>query len=271
MPLRPIVLSLAATLCLCAPAGAQAPAPDPALVRALAPSGTLRAIINLGNPVLARRPDGETRARGVSVDLAEELGRRLGVPVEQVVVTAAGRAVETMRAGGGDIGFFAIDPARSDGIAFSHPYVNIEGAYLVRDGSPIRTMAEVDRAGVRIAVGLNSAYDLFLTREIRTASLVRVPTSPQVVRDFLAQNLDVAAGVRQQLEADMGRFPGLRMIPGTFMTIHQAMGMPAARGPEAAALLTAFVEEMKVSGFVAAALRRHEIDGANVAPVGPAR
>jgi polar amino acid transport system substrate-binding protein len=267
-----LIIGAAALAAAASPVTAQdARRPDSAVIRALAPSGTLRAIINLGNPVLARRADGEARARGVSVDLADELGRRLGVPVEQVVVPAAGRAVETMRAGGGDIGFFAIDPARSEGIVFSHPYVNIVGAYLVREASPIRAMAEVDRPGIRIAVGQGSAYDLFLTREIRAATLVRVPTSPQVVRDFLAQDLEVAAGVKQQLEADMRRTPGLRLLPGAFMTIHQAMGMPAGRDPAGHAFLTAFVEEMKASGFVAAALARHGVEGADVAPAGPAR
>jgi polar amino acid transport system substrate-binding protein len=241
------------------------------LAEAFAPQGVLRAVINLGNPVLAKRTDPQTSPSGVSVDLAMELGRRLGLTVEPVVVTSAGAAVETMRKGEADIGFFAIDPARSDGVVFSTPYVNIEGAYAVRENAPIRSIAEVDRPGVRIAVGNNSAYDLFLKREIKAATLVRAPTSQTVVAEFLAQNLDVAANVRQQLEADMKKTPGLRLLPGSFMTINQAMGLATGRDPEGQAYLARFVEEMKASGFVAQALKRHGIEGAAVAPAGPAR
>jgi ABC-type amino acid transport substrate-binding protein len=256
---RTALLALAATPALAQPAPAS-------LARAFAPEGKLRAVINLGNPILAGRVSESVPPHGVSVDLARALAQRLGVELEMVVVNAAGRAVETMRAGRVDIGFFAVDPARSQGIEFSPPYIEIEGAYLVRDASPITRMEDVDRPGTRIVVGLNSAYDLFLTREIRQASLVRAPTSPAVVEEFLRQGLDVAAGVRQQLEADQERFPGLRLLPGRFMVIHQAMGLAAGRDPAALAYLTAFVEEMKATGFVAAALGRHGIQGASVAP-----
>jgi polar amino acid transport system substrate-binding protein len=239
------------------------------LAGAFAPQGALRAVINLGNPVLARQTQGQAAPSGVSVDMANELARRIGVVVEPVVVTSAGAAVETMRKGEADIGFFAIDPARGDGIVFSTPYVNIEGAYAVREGSPMRSMDEVDRAGVRIAVGRNSAYDLFLTRAVKNAELVRAPTSQAVVPLFMEQNLDVAANVKQQLEADSRRAPGtIRILPGSFMTIHQAMGFQAGRDGEANAYLTRFVEEMKSSGFVAEALKRHGIEGAAVAPQG---
>ncbi len=240
------------------------------LADAFAPQGALRAVINLGNAVLARRADAQGPATGVSVDLAAELGRRLGLAVDPLVVASAGAAVEAMRKGDADIGFFAIDPARSAGIVFSTPYVNIEGAYAVREDSPLRTLADVDRPGVRIAVGLNSAYDLYLSREIKAATLVRAPTSQAVVPLFVEQNLEVAANVKQQLEADLARHPGrLRMLPGSFMAINQAMGIAAGRSPEATAYLSAFVEEMKASGFVAEALRRHGIEGAKVAPPGP--
>jgi polar amino acid transport system substrate-binding protein len=241
------------------------------LAEAFGPQGVLRAVINLGNPVLAKRADPQAAPTGVSVDLANELGRRIGLTVEPVVVTSAGAAVETMRKGDADIGFFAIDPARRDGIAFSTPYINIEGAYAVREGSPIKSREDVDRPGVRIAVGLNSAYDLFLKREIRQATLVHAPTSQAVVPQFVEQNLDVAANVRQQLEADMKRHPGLRMLPGSFMTINQAMGFAAGRDAAGLAYLTRFVEDMKASGFLAEGLRRHGIEGAAVAPAGGVR
>lgn len=239
------------------------------LADAFAPMGALRAIINFGNPVLARRTSETEPPTGVSVDIATELARRIGVPIEFVVVPTAGKAVETLRAGAADVGFFAIDPQRSQGIGFSAPYVLIEGAYLVREASPLKTLADVDKPGIRIAVGAKSAYDLFLTREIKAATLVRTNSSAEVISAFLGQNLDVAAGVRQQLEADQAKTPGLRFLPGAFMTIQQAMGMPSDRAPEARAYLARYVEELKASGFVAAALTRHGQPGASVAP--PAR
>ncbi len=255
---RAALLTLVAT-----PALAQAPSP---LARAFAPEGRLRAVINLGNPILAGRASESGPPHGVSVDLAHALARRLGLELEMVIVPAAGRAVETVRSGRADLGFFAVDPARSQGIAFTAPYIEIEGAYLVRDASPLTRLEQVDMPGTRIMVGLNSAYDLNLTREIRQATLLRAPTSPAVVEEFLRQGVDVAAGVRQQLEADAARLTGLRLLPGCFMVIHQAMGLAAGRDPAALAYLTAFVEEMKASGFVAAALARHGIQGATVAP-----
>jgi len=233
---------------------------------AVAPTGTLRAVINVGNPIFANRAPGDPTPRGVSVDLAQELARRLGVPLALIVVPSAGRAVETMRAENADIGFFALDPSRGQGIDFTAPYVEIEGTYLVRNDSPITTIEEVDRRGIRVAVGFNSAYDLFLRREIRSATLVRVPTSPAVVEEFLRQTIDVAAGVRQQLEADAQRFPGLRVLPGRFMVIQQAMGLPSGRDAAGLAYVSDFIEEMKASGFIAAALARHGIEGAAVAP-----
>jgi len=166
-----------------------------------------------------------------------------------------------------DIGFFAVDPLRSAGIAFTAPYVLIEGCYLVPDESLIRANDEVDRAGRSVVVGKGSAYDLYLTRELRNATIVRAPTSPTVVDTFIEQKADVAAGVRQQLEADAQRLGGLRLLDGRFMVIQQAMGTPKGRGPAAPAFLAAFVEEMKASGFVANALARHGIQGASVAPL----
>lgn len=207
--------------------------------------------------------------QGVSIDLAQELGRRLGVPVDLVSVDSAGKSVEVVSSGQADIGFFAVDPVRGKGVSFSAPYVVIEGAYLVRAESPITDNGQVDRAGVTITVGKGSAYDLFLTREIKQAKLERAPTSPKVVDEFLARKLDVAAGVRQQLEADARRLPGLRVLPGRFMVIEQAMGVPANRDAAAQRTVQRFVEDVKRSGFVENALRKHGIDGAAVAP--PAR
>jgi polar amino acid transport system substrate-binding protein len=236
-----------------------------AAVADLAPNGKIRAAINFGNPILATKDAATGEARGVSVDLARELGRRAGVPVELVPFDTAGNVVAAFQAGKVDIGFVAIDPARAADISYTDPYVVIEGSYLVTRDSPIRSNAEVDRAGTRVVVGAKSAYDLFLSRELKHAMIVRAPSSPAVVDFFVAQKLDVAAGVKQQLEADAKRVPGLRLLDGRFMVINQAMGTP--RGRDAGVqYLRDFVATMKSSGFVAEALKRHGIEGAAVAP-----
>lgn len=241
---------------------------DSPLTTVFAPTGRLRASINLGNPILANRDPLTGEAVGVSVDLARTFAERLGLPLELVVLETAGKSVDAVRQEQADIGFFAIDPLRGQEIAFTGPYVLIEGCYLVRADSLLQRNEEVDRPGLRVTVGGGSAYDLYLSREIKQAQLVRAPSSPAVVETFLAQGHDVAAGVRQQLEADARRFPGLRLLPDRFMVIRQAMGCPKSRGPAASEHLGAFVEEMKASGFVADALQRHAIQGATVAPAG---
>ncbi|MFX1803077.1 ABC transporter substrate-binding protein [Paraburkholderia sp. A1RO-5] len=240
---------------------------DSATVNAFAPTGTLRASINLGNPILANRDPQSGEPIGVSVDLARAFAQRLGVPLELVVFDAAGKSVEAVSDERSDFGFFAVDPKRGETIAFTAPYVLIEGFYLVREASPIRTNADVDQPHNRVAVGKGSAYDLFLTRELKAAPIVRAPTSPTVVQTFLEQELEVAAGVKQQLEADAAKVGGLRLLNERFMVIRQAMGVAKSRGETAAEVLREFVEDMKRSGFVAEALERHRIAGASVAPL----
>ncbi|NLP63440.1 ABC transporter substrate-binding protein [Paraburkholderia sacchari] len=239
---------------------------DSAIVDAFAPTGTLRASINLGNPILAGRDPASGEASGVSVDLARAFAQQLGVPLELVLFDTAAQSVEAVSEERADFGFFAVDPKRGETIAFTAPYVLIEGFYLVRDDSPVRANAEVDQPHNRVAVGKGSAYDLFLTRELKAAQIVRAPSSPAVVQTFLDQGLEVAAGVKQQLEADARKTPGLRLLDERFMVIRQAMGVAKQRGPRAAAVLGEFVEAMKASGFVAESLARHGIEGASVAP-----
>jgi len=234
--------------------------------QALAPGGRLRAAINVGNPILARLDPATGQPAGVSVDLAARLAALLGASLELVVFDAAGKSVEGVAADKADCGFFAVDPKRGEAIAFTAPYVLIEGCYLVRKDSPIRDNGEVDQAGLTVVVGKGSAYDLFLTRELAQATILRAPTSPAVVDTFMESGADVAAGVRQQLEIDARRLGGLRLLDGRFMVIRQAMGTARSRGPRAAALLSDFVEDAKASGFVAEALARHGIQGASVAP-----
>jgi polar amino acid transport system substrate-binding protein len=235
------------------------------LVHAFAPGGKLRASINTGNAVLAAK-DPAAGAKGVSVDLAAEFARRLGVALELVIFDTAAKSVEAVANEQADIGFFAIDPKRGEKIAFTAAYVLIEGAYAVREDSPLRANEEVDRPGVKVVVGQGSAYDLHLSRELKHATIVRAPSSPAVVDTFLREDADVAANVKQQLETDAQRVGGLRLLPGRFMVIQQAMGCPRSRGAQAAAELARFVEEMKAAGFVAQALARHGIAGASVAP-----
>jgi polar amino acid transport system substrate-binding protein len=239
-----------------------------AIVKAFTPTGRLRASINLGNPILASKDAATGAPKGVSIDLAGELARRLGVPLDMVLFDTAAKSVDAVAAEQADIGFFAIDPKRGEHIAFTAPYVLIEGAYLVREDSPFRANEDVDQRDHRVVVGQGSAYDLYLTRELKNASIVRAPSSPAVVDRFLQEKADAAAGVKQQLEADARRIGGLRLLPGRFMVIRQAMGCPRSRGPDAAAELARFVEEMKAGGFVAQALARHGIQGAGVAPPG---
>lgn len=235
------------------------------LQQALAPTGALRASINLGNPILAGK-DAAGQVVGLSVDLARGVAERLGVAIELAVFETAARSVEAVTAEQADIGFFAIDPLRGAGIAFTAPYVLIEGSYLVHEGSPLQTNEEVDRPGLRVVVGKGSAYDLYLSRELKAAEILRAPSSPAVVDTWLEQQADVAAGVRQQLERDAARVGGVRLLPGRFMVIQQAMGLPKGRGDAAATWLRAYVEQQKASGFVAEAMRRHRIEGASVAP-----
>ncbi|MCS6809855.1 MAG: transporter substrate-binding domain-containing protein [Tepidimonas sp.] len=231
----------------------------------LAPTGTLRATINLGNALLAHR-GADGAPAGVSVDLARALAAHLAVPLELVVVDTAAAAVAAVREDRADVGFFAIDPKRSDGVAFSAAYLLIEGSYLVRHDSPLQSNDEVDRPGTRVVVGQGSAYDLFLSRTLQHATLERAPSTPAVVPHFLATGAEVAAGIRQALQAEAQRRGGLRLLPGRFMVIEQAMGCRAAQGEAARAALAAFVEHAKASGLVAELLQRNGITGAVAAP-----
>jgi polar amino acid transport system substrate-binding protein len=230
------------------------------VVKSLAPSGTLRATINLGNAVLAQgTPDAP---RGTTVDLARELGKRLGVPVEFVCFDGAGKAFEGFQKQKLDIVFLAIEPVRAAEIDFTAPYVIIEGVYMVPNNSPLKSVADVDSEGVRIGVSENSAYDLFLTRSLKHAKLVRGADGVDL---FVKQRLEAAGGVKQMMVAAAKKIPDVKILDGRFMEIRQAMGTQKGR-EVGAAYLRAFVEEMKASGFVAEALKRSNQLDAAVAP-----
>lgn len=232
---------------------------------ALAPTGTLRAAINFGNPVLAQRgPDGAPA--GVSVVLATELARRLGVPLAIVPFQAAGEVTAAAAEGRYDIAFLAIDPVRGQGLDFTAPYVLIEGGYAVRDASPVTAVDQVDAPGVTVVVAKGSAYDLYLTRALTHATLHRLATGPDAAAAFGRGEGDVLAGVRQVSVRLVAETPGLRMVPGRFMSIEQAMAVPKGRDASALAAVQAFVAEMKASGVVARALAETGQHDAEVAP-----
>jgi polar amino acid transport system substrate-binding protein len=231
----------------------------------LAPQGVLRAAINLGNPVLAQRNAESAEVSGVSVDLARELAKRLGVPIKLVLFDTAGKVFEAAQSNDWDVAFLALDPVRAKEILFTAPYVIIEGTYMVRDASPFHAIEDFDQPGMRIAVVRGAAYDLFLTRTLKRAELVRSDTSAGAIELFFDAGLQAAAGVRQPLVEFARTHAGLRVIDGKFTSIEQALGTPKGR-PAAREFLQSYIEEMKHNGFVASALQRSGQRGAGVAP-----
>lgn len=237
----------------------------PDAAKELAPSGKLVAAINFGNTVLAQKDPVTGEPRGISADLARELARRLDVPLEFVTFDTAGKVSDAASAGVWNVAFLAIDPKRAEEITFTAPYVLIEGTYVVPEASPLQTIEDVDSAGTRIAVGQKTAYDLFLTRAIKNAELVRGPSSAAALQMFLDDGLEAVAGVKQPLIAFAASRPGLRVIDGRFMAIEQAMCIPKGRNA-GARYLREFIEELKASGFVAEGLERSGQGDAQVAP-----
>ena len=240
---------------------------DQVSIHSFAPTGTLRVGINLGNPVLAG-VDAQTKLpKGITVDIANEIGKRTGLPVELKTFQTAGATVDAIKEGNIDLIFVAIDPIRGADISYTPAYIQIEGAYMVKANSPLMSNEQVDAPGNEIVVGKGSAYDLYLSREIKQASLIRAASSQAVIDDFMNGQGNIAAGVKQQLEADAKRYSDLRMLPGRFMVINQAIGIPKAR-PEfenTTSYLTHIIDDLKSSGFILAAMQRHSIQGAKVA------
>jgi len=259
---RPLtLLACAIALASCA----MTPSVPDSVRHEFAPTGVLRAGVNLGNPVIAQKDPGGGAPRGVGPDLARELAKRLGVGIDYVTFDTAGKMADAVKQGAWDVAFLADDPLRANEITFSRPYVQIEGTYMVRKESPLMKMDDFDQKGVKIAVGNKTAYDLYLTRTIRNAQLVRAATSIAAVEQFKAEHLDAVAGVKNPLVAIASKDPAYRVIQGNFMVIGQASGVPKGRDA-AARYLHDFIEEMKRSGFVADALKRSGVDDATVAP-----
>jgi polar amino acid transport system substrate-binding protein len=231
----------------------------------LAPTGKLRVGINYGNPVLAKRDPTSGEVRGVAVDLAHELGTQSGLPIEVLAFESAGKMFQAVKTGAWDVAFLAIDPGRADEIDFTAAYIEIEGTYLVPSGSPVSTITDVDCKGVRIGVSANSAYDLFLSRSIQHAELIRAPDPNSAFELIVAGKVDVVAGVRQHLVANAEKLPGSRVLDGRFMAIQQALGIPKGR-EDAAIYLRKFIEDAKASGVVARAIDKAGVRGVSIAP-----
>lgn len=240
--------------------------PIPAAARSeLAPTGKLRVGVNLGNFLLVNKDAATGELRGVVPDLAQELGRRLQAAVELVTYSGAGQVADGAKTGAWDVGFIGAEPQRAEEIAFTPAYLEIPATYLVPAGSPIRALAEVDRPGIRIAVAARSAYDLFLSRNLKHAQLVRAEGIPASYDLFVAQKLDVLCGLLPRLTSDLTRLPGARILEGKFTAIQQAIGTPKARAA-GAAWLREFVADIKASGIVARAIEQHGVKGVSAAP-----
>jgi polar amino acid transport system substrate-binding protein len=263
-----IALDIAGLLLLASCAAMPVSTPD--AKADLAPTGKLRVGINYGNPILAQKDPVTGEPRGIAAELSRELARRLGVPVEFVFYDAAGKMTDALKTGAWDVAFLAVDPKRAAEISFTAPYIEIEGVYLVPDGSAIRSIEDVDREGVRIAVGAKSAYDLYLSRNLKHAKLMRAPTFDETISLFMSARLEVLAGVRQPVVEAAAKIPGSRVLDGRFMVINQASGVP--KGREAGVrYLREFIEEAKASGLVARLLKESGVSGVSVAPAAKAQ
>lgn len=240
---------------------------DPVALKSFAPTGTLRVGINLGNPLLAKEEVSTKKLSGVTIDIANEIGKRINLPVQLIPFKTAGATVDGVKSGEVDLVFVAIDPVRGADISYTPAYIQIEGAYMVKASSLLQSNDEVDAANSEIVVGKGSAYDLYLTREFKNAKILRAASSQAVIDDFMMGTGNVAAGVKQQLESDAKRYQGLRLLPGRFMVINQAIGTPKARAnnEKTTAYLSDVIEQLKKSGFITQSMQRHNIQGVTVA------
>jgi polar amino acid transport system substrate-binding protein len=253
-------------LCLLA---ACASAPISSDVRTeLAPRGTLRAGINYGNVVLATKDEKNGELRGVHVDLARELAKRIGVPIELIGFDSAGAMVDGLKSGALDVALLSAEPARANEIVFSPAYVDIDATYLVPAGSPIRDVADIDQPGKRIAIAGKSAYEFFLSRNLKHAKLVPGPGTFGAYDVFVSGKLDALVGIRPRLVIESERLPGSRVLAGRFMAIEQTIASPKGRDA-AAAYIHQFVEDVNATGVVARMLAEHRVRGVSVSPAAP--
>ena len=249
-------------------AHASVPPVPPAARAEIAPSGKLRAGINYGNVILAQKDPATGESRGVAIDLTRELARRLDVPVEIVPYQSVGAMVDAAKTGAWDIAFMGSDPAREGEITFTAAYVELDATYLVPAGSPLRAVADVDKDGVRVAAPARANYELFLTRTLAHAQLVRGQDAGAAFDLLVSGKVDALAGLTQQLFGLVGKLPGSRMLEGRFLGVQQSMAMPKGRDA-GARYLRGFVEEAKASGLVAKAIEKTQARGVSVAPKAP--
>lgn len=253
--------SLASVLAMLLAAGcAMAPAVPEAARKELAPAGKLRAGMNTGNTLYTQKDAATGELRGVSVDIMRELASRLGVPLEQVVYPTPGEVADAVDRNAWDVAILAIEQARAERIAFSPPMSEIEATYVVHKDSPLKSVAQVDAAGVRIAAPNKAGYELYLTRTLKSATLVRTKSFAESIEVFNARGAEAVAALKPNLLESMGKMPGGRMLEGRFMTVNHGLGTPRARGA-GAAYLKAFVEDMNASGFIARSIERHRVQG----------
>jgi polar amino acid transport system substrate-binding protein len=238
---------------------------SPALHSDLAPMGKIRVGINHANPVLARKDPGTGEISGVAVDLAQELGRRTALSIQVVPYDSAGRMVDGLKTGDWDIAFLAVDPGREGEIDFTAPYVQIEGTYLIPAGSPINTIADVDRRGLRVALSKGAAYELYLSRSLKHAEMVKTATPPEAFALLVEGKVDALAGVKQTLMTNAQKLPGSRVLDGRFMAIGQAMGIAKGRS-YGWKYLSEFIADVKSSGLVKRIIEKNGIRGVAIAP-----
>ncbi len=249
---------------------ASTPQVPPSARAELAPTGKLRAGINYGNVILARKDRATGETSGVAIDLARELAKRLGVPVEIVAYDSVGAMVDGAKAGAWDIAFLGSDPARASEISFTAAYVELEATYLVAAGSPLRAAADVDREGVRVAAPARANYELYLSRTLTRAQLVRAQNAAAAFDLLASGKVEALAGLTQALIDLSAKLPGSRLVGGRFMAVQQSVGIP--KGCDAGATyLRGFVEEAKASGLVAQAIQKTGAAGVSVAPKAPAQ
>jgi polar amino acid transport system substrate-binding protein len=232
---------------------------------ALAPTGTLRVALNMSNTLLTATDPATGEPCGLAADLGRELGQRLGVPVVLLPYPNPGVLADAASTGVWDVGFIGAEPQRAQEIDFTAAYVEIEATYLVPPGSPLQAIAEVDRPGIRIAVPDRSAYELYLSRSLQHAQLVRIPGADNAFKRFVADKLDALAGLRPRLVADHDALPGSRLLDGNFTAVQQAAGTPKGR-PVGDQYLRAFIEDIKSTGLVAQTIAKHNVRGLTVAP-----
>ena len=267
---RSIALAMASGVWFVLTSGAMATEITQAVRSEIAPSGQLRVGLNHGNFLLVTPGSSANDPRGVAPDVARELGRRVGVPIEFIKFETAGKLGDGVKTGAWDVAFLGAEPQRAAEIAFTAAYLEIPSTYLVPAGSPIRSVAEVDREGVRIAVAEQSAYGLYLARTIKHAKLITTQGLDSSFDVFVSQKLEALAGLKPRLLTDVQKLPGARILDGQFTAVQQAIGTPKSR-EASARFLRAFVEEVKASGLVGEAISRNGAQGVSVAPPAPAR